>query len=88
MTRQVVVDLSEEMAKQIDKAIAFSGQSEQEYIIEAIADKLEAFDAGVDVLELSDRDMDALLAAIENPPPPNEAMLRSIARWREHFSPM
>ncbi len=38
-------------------------------------------------LQLSDRDMDALLDAIANPPPPNEAMLRSIARWREHFSP-
>jgi uncharacterized protein (DUF1778 family) len=39
-------------------------------------------------LELSDRDMDALLDAIANPPPPNEAMLRSIARWRERGSPM
>lgn len=26
--------------------------------------------------------MDALLAAIENPPPPNEAMLRAMARSR------
>jgi hypothetical protein len=40
------------------------------------------------ILELSDRDMDALLDAIANPPPPNEAMLRAIARWREHGSPM
>jgi uncharacterized protein (DUF1778 family) len=39
------------------------------------------------ILELSDRDMEALLDAIANPPPPNEAMLRSIVRWREHFSP-
>src|SRR5687768_7521279 len=82
MTRQVVVDLPEEMAKQIDRAIAFSGQSEQEFIVEAIADMPEAIAAGVDVLELSDRDMDALLAAIENPPPLNEAMLRAMAHWR------
>ena len=87
MTRQVIVDLPEDMAKQIAKAIAFSGQTEQEFIIETIADKLEAIAAEVQVLELSDRDMDALLEAIANPPPPNEAMLRSIARWREHFSP-
>lgn len=39
-------------------------------------------------LELSDRAMDALLDAIANPPPPNEAMLRAMARWREHGSPM
>lgn len=87
MTRQVVVDLPEEMAKQLAMAIAFSGQTEQEFIIETIADKLEAIATEVQVLELSDRDMDALLAAIENPPPPNEAMLRAVARWRERGSP-
>ncbi len=41
-----------------------------------------------EILELSDRDMEALLDAIANPPPPNEAMLRSMTRWREHGSPM
>jgi hypothetical protein len=35
------------------------------------------------VLELTDRDMDALLDAIANPPAPNDAMRRAIARWRE-----
>jgi uncharacterized protein (DUF1778 family) len=39
------------------------------------------------LLELSDRDMDALLDAIANPPPPNAAMLRAAARWRERGSP-
>jgi hypothetical protein len=32
--------------------------------------------------------MEALLDAIANPPPPNEAMLRAKVRWREHGSPM
>ena len=40
------------------------------------------------ILELSDRDMEALLEAIANPPLPNEAMRRAAARWREHGSPM
>jgi uncharacterized protein (DUF1778 family) len=87
MMRQVVVDLPEDMAKQIDRAIAFSGQTEYEFIVETIADKLEAIAAEVQVLELSDRDMDALLDAIANPPPPNEPMLRAMARWRDHGSP-
>ena len=39
------------------------------------------------VLELSGRDMDALLAAIANPPPPNAAMLRAAKRWRELGAP-
>ena len=38
-------------------------------------------------LELSDRDMEALLDAIANPPPPNEAMLRAMMRWHERGSP-
>ncbi|MBA2595991.1 MAG: DUF1778 domain-containing protein [Chloroflexia bacterium] len=37
--------------------------------------------------ELSDRDMDALLDAIANPPPPNAAMLRAVERWRKSGSP-
>lgn len=40
------------------------------------------------ILELSDRDMEALLEAIANPPLPNEAMRRAAARWRERGSPM
>ena len=40
------------------------------------------------IIDLSDRDMDALLEAIANPPPLTPAMERSIARWRERGSPM
>jgi uncharacterized protein (DUF1778 family) len=53
---------------------------------EQIADEEGSSEA--QVLELSDRDMEALLAALANPPAPNEAMLRSIQRWREHGSPV
>ena len=54
---------------------------------DAIADdeKLIAWEPRIPVL--TDLDMDALLDAIANPPPPNAAMLRSIARWREAFAP-
>jgi len=50
----------------------------------------DAEDAPIEehILELSDRDMDALLAALASPPEPNEAMLRSIQRWRECGSPV
>ena len=87
MMRQIAVEIPEDVAKQIDRAIAFSGQTEQEFVLATIVEKLNAIAAEVPVLELSDRDMDALLAAIENPPPPNEAMLRAMARWRELGSP-
>lgn len=40
-------------------------------------------DAEPQILELSDRDYDALLDAIANPPAPNDVMRRAVARWRE-----
>ncbi len=55
------------------------------YDAEAITDEEILLAQEPQVLELSDRDMDALLAAIANPPPPNAAMLHSIARWRERM---
>ena len=47
MTRQIVIELPEDMAKQIDRAIWFSGQTEHEFIVKTIADKLEAIAAEV-----------------------------------------
>jgi hypothetical protein len=32
---------------------------------------------------LSDRDRDLLIALLENPPPPNEALLKAAARYKE-----
>ena len=50
-----------------------------------LADAAEIAATKPGLLELSDRDMDALLDAIANPPPPNAAMRRSAARWRKMF---
>ena len=33
---------------------------------------------------LSDRDRDVFLALLENPPPPNEALLRAAAKHKKH----
>lgn len=57
-----------------------------EYGSDQIADDETSSEA--QFLELSDRDMDALLAALASPPEPNEAMLHSIQRWREHGAPV
>jgi uncharacterized protein (DUF1778 family) len=54
--------------------------SRAEFVRAAIKEKAEAVLSAHHLTILSDRDMDALLEAIANPPPPNEAMLRAIAR--------
>jgi uncharacterized protein (DUF1778 family) len=81
--RRIAVRLTDELAAQLERAVALSGRSQTEFITEAIADKASEIVREQHYLELSERDMEALLDAIANPPAPNEAMLRSIARWRE-----
>ena len=86
-SRRIAFRLTEELGAQLDRAVALTGRSQTDLITEAIADKAEAVVREQRLLELTDRDMDALLAALDDPPAPNEAMLRSIARWRERGAP-
>lgn len=64
-----------------------SSASELTAELEPASDLVSVLQGDPIVLELSDRDMDALLAAIANPPPPNAAMLRAAKRWRDLGSP-
>src|SRR3954468_11866761 len=46
-----------------------------------------AFRAGEQhLLELTERDMDELLAAVASPPLPNTAMQRAVSRWRKRMA--
>jgi uncharacterized protein (DUF1778 family) len=76
-TRRIAVRLTDELATRLERAVALSGRSQTDLITEAIAEKASEIEREQYLLELSDRDMDALLEAIANPPPPNEAMLRA-----------
>jgi uncharacterized protein (DUF1778 family) len=82
-SRRIAFRLTEELGEQLERAVALSGRSQTDLITEAIAEKTSEVIREQYILELTDRDMDALLEAIANPPEPNDAMLRSIARWRE-----
>lgn len=87
-SRRIAFRLTEELAEQLAQAVALTGRTQTELISEAITDKASAIIREHRLLELTDRDMEALLSAIAEPAPPNDAMRRSIARWREHGSPM
>src|SRR5918999_5898296 len=81
--RRIAFRLTDDLGARLDRAVALTGRSQTDLITETIAEKADAVIREQRLLELTDRDMRALLDAIENPTAPNEAMLRSIARWRE-----
>ncbi|MDQ3044356.1 MAG: DUF1778 domain-containing protein [Chloroflexota bacterium] len=85
--RRNAVRLTDEVGARLDEAVALSGRNRTELITEAIADKADAVIRTERFLKLSERDMDALLAALDYPPPPDDAMLRSVTRWRERGAP-
>lgn len=87
-SRRIAVRLSDELGSRLDDAIAATGRTQTDLITEAIADKADAVISQQRLLELTDRDMDALLAAIAVPPAPNDAMVRSTVRWRERGAPV
>jgi uncharacterized protein (DUF1778 family) len=84
--RRIAVRVTDHLADQLEQAVVLSGRSKTDLITEAIADKAHAVVREQRLLELTDRDMDALLAVIASPPRPNEAMQRSVARWRQSSS--
>lgn len=86
-TKRIAVRLTAELDERINRAVALSGRTQTEFISEALAEKADEIIRAQYHMELSERDMEALLDAIENPPEPNEAMLRAISSWRERFQP-
>ena len=79
-TIRVALRLTRQQAEQLDSAIAITGQSKTEFISQAIAERAAVLLREQWVLGLTDRDMDALLSAIESPGAPNDAMLRGLAK--------
>jgi uncharacterized protein (DUF1778 family) len=72
-------------SERLERAVALTGRNRTEFITSAVADKVDDVLRQEHYLELSDRDMEMMLEAIENPPPPNDVMLRAAARWKNHF---
>jgi len=86
--KRIAFRLTDELAAQLQRAVAISGRNQSDLITEAIADKTHEIIRQGSLLELANRDMDALLAALAAPPEPNAVMQRAVARWRERGSPV
>ena len=77
------VRLSKEKKELIEQAAAASGQSVTDFTVSTLCRRARKVLRDEQVLVLSDRDRDAFLAALENPPKPNRALLRAAQDWRE-----
>lgn len=77
------VRLSKEKKALIEQAAAASGQSLTDFTVGTLCRRARKVLREEQVLVLSDRDRDAFLAALENPPKPNKFLLRAAKRWRE-----
>ncbi len=84
-SNQITFRATSRFKERLDLAVALTGQRRSDFIAEAIVTKMDAMRRPPHNLELSDRDMQAPRDTMENPPPPNDAMRRAIARWRRNF---
>jgi uncharacterized protein (DUF1778 family) len=77
------VRLTREKKELIEQAAAASGQSVTDFTVSTLCRRARKVLRDEQVLVLSDRDRDAFLAALENPPKPNKALLRAARDWRK-----
>jgi uncharacterized protein (DUF1778 family) len=86
-SERIAVRVTPKIKERVELAAALVGRSVSDFATEALEEKAEIVIRDRRFLELSDRDMDALLAALENPPPLNDAMLRAIERHAALIAP-
>lgn len=67
---------SPEAKAMIERAAALMGTSVSAFMLQNAYEAAQRLVAEREVITLSDRDRDAFLAALENPPEPNEALKR------------
>ncbi|MBI1369587.1 MAG: DUF1778 domain-containing protein [Planctomycetes bacterium] len=75
------VRLGEEQKKLIEQAAGFLGQTISAFTVATLVHQAEQVVERFGMLRLSDRDRDAFLAALDNPPAPNAKLCRAAKRY-------
>ena len=73
------VRLSEEKRRRIEQAASYLGQTVSAFTVATLVREAEEVVERFGMMQLSDRDRDAFLSALDNPPRPN-ARLRKAAK--------
>lgn len=77
---RIEVRVTAEHKRLIEEAAEVSGRSLTAFVLDAACQRAEHVINERERLVLSNRERDRLLAALENPPAPNEALLRAARR--------
>ncbi len=85
--KRITARVTAELKERVEEAAMLRGRTLTDFVVEAIQEKADEVIREQYVLELSERDMAKLLAAIENPPPMNDAMKRAIESRRRLLAP-
>ena len=74
------VRLGEEQKQLIEQAAGFLGQTVSAFTVSTLVHEAEAVVEKFGMLRLSKADQEAFLAALDNPPAPNESLRRAAKR--------
>lgn len=81
----ITLSVSQEHKEKLEKAAAITGLSLKDYVIhQALIAAMEHIACNNSMI-LSDRDRDLFIAALENPPEPNEALRGAIKEHQEKY---
>ena len=80
------VRLAEDHKAQIEQAANLLGQSVSAFTVSTLVREAEEVIGRFGALRLGDRDRDAFLAALDNPPPPNERLGRARDRYADEVA--
>lgn len=84
---RLAVRLSPALKETVEQAARIRGESLTEFVRRTIADAAWATIRDHEVMLLSERDAQAFLAALAQPPAPNDALRAAAARYAAQFPP-
>jgi uncharacterized protein (DUF1778 family) len=76
------VRISSDLKRTIEHAAALTGQSLSDFILGIVTRRARKIIREAEVIRLTDQERDRFLAALDNPPAPNEALLRAAERYK------
>jgi uncharacterized protein (DUF1778 family) len=86
-TARIEARVPEALKAQLARAAALRGQSLSDFVLTTAAAAARDVLREHEILELTERDQQALAAALLEPEPPSERLVRAARWYRDHFEP-
>ncbi|WP_038292297.1 DUF1778 domain-containing protein [Zooshikella ganghwensis] len=80
---RLVARVSTDIQEMIQRAADYSGATLSQFLIESALEKARDVLAQTETLQLSMAGAEALVAALENPPEPNQKLVAAAQRYRD-----